>query len=261
MLAQDTSFRYVSFCVWDKGERYRTRLWKNRRTNSATAPRSWVNRCEYILHYVKGGGDGAWAATGLDRIYSNPECFKPLKDWYGAELVRLNLSKGDIAEAYISATGKKAHMLCHYFQDSQFELPTQKVWDSVYVPLGFGKSYEVLREEYEALRYTHNVDASHCNVFAANALSSSSPLRVHPTQKPLDLIRRLIRVSSNPGEVVLDPFMGSGTTAIAAMIENRHYIGYETNADYLAASVELRKHHAAELSQIQITAQKEDAEK
>lgn len=54
----------------------------------------------------------------------------------------------------------------------------------------------------------------------------------HPTQKPLDLIRWLIRTYSNPGQLVLDPFLGSGTTAVAAKAEGRNFLGFETDSRY-----------------------------
>ena len=54
----------------------------------------------------------------------------------------------------------------------------------------------------------------------------------HPTQKSVDLLRWLIRTYTNEGETVLDNCMGSATTAIAAIKEKRHFIGFETNAEY-----------------------------
>ena len=54
----------------------------------------------------------------------------------------------------------------------------------------------------------------------------------HPTIKPLELIRRLIRNSSKENEIVLDCFLGSGTTAVACVLENRKYIGFEINKKY-----------------------------
>lgn len=54
----------------------------------------------------------------------------------------------------------------------------------------------------------------------------------HPTIKPLGIVRTLVFNSSEEGETVLDPFMGSGTTAIAAIREKRHYIGFELNKEY-----------------------------
>lgn len=54
----------------------------------------------------------------------------------------------------------------------------------------------------------------------------------HPTQKPVDLIRYLIRTYTNEGDKVLDNCMGSGTTAIACIKEKRHFIGFELNKEY-----------------------------
>ena len=56
--------------------------------------------------------------------------------------------------------------------------------------------------------------------------------KLHPTQKPVELIRYLIRTYSNPDDVILDNTIGSGTTAIAAIREHRHYIGFELNKEY-----------------------------
>ncbi len=55
---------------------------------------------------------------------------------------------------------------------------------------------------------------------------------MHPTQKPVDLIRYLIRTYTNPGDLILDNCMGSGTTAIAAMREGRNFIGFELEEKY-----------------------------
>lgn len=54
----------------------------------------------------------------------------------------------------------------------------------------------------------------------------------HPTIKPLDIVNNFIINSSNEGDIVFDPFMGSGTTAVAAMKCNRNFLGYELNPDY-----------------------------
>ena len=56
----------------------------------------------------------------------------------------------------------------------------------------------------------------------------------HPTIKPLEIVQNLIRNSSEPGQIVLDPFMGSGTTAVAAASLGRDFIGFELD----------EKHHA-----------------
>jgi DNA modification methylase len=56
--------------------------------------------------------------------------------------------------------------------------------------------------------------------------------REHSTQKPLKLIERLIIASSNEGDIILDPFLGSGTTAIACKKLGRKYIGIEVDKKY-----------------------------
>ena len=56
--------------------------------------------------------------------------------------------------------------------------------------------------------------------------------KLHPTQKPVELVRYLIRTYTNSGGVILDNCMGSGTTAVAAIREHRHYIGFELNNEY-----------------------------
>jgi site-specific DNA-methyltransferase (adenine-specific) len=54
----------------------------------------------------------------------------------------------------------------------------------------------------------------------------------HPTQKPLEIIERMLKASCPPGGLVLDPFMGSGTTAVAARRLGRHFTGFELNPAY-----------------------------
>ncbi|MFZ0634661.1 MAG: site-specific DNA-methyltransferase [Candidatus Acidiferrales bacterium] len=55
----------------------------------------------------------------------------------------------------------------------------------------------------------------------------------HPTQKPVKLLERILLASSNPGDIVLDPFMGSGSAAIAAFRLSRHALGVETGGEFI----------------------------
>lgn len=56
--------------------------------------------------------------------------------------------------------------------------------------------------------------------------------KVHPTEKPLSLFKKFIEVSSNEGDIVFDPFLGSGTTVVGAIELNRKYIGVELSPKY-----------------------------
>ena len=71
------------------------------------------------------------------------------------------------------------------------------------------------------------------------------PSRIHPTQKPVALLRYLIRTYTDPGMTVLDCCAGSGSTCIAAALEHRHYIAFELDPDiYLTAQKNIYTHTA-----------------
>lgn len=60
---------------------------------------------------------------------------------------------------------------------------------------------------------------------------------IHDSQKPVGLFSMLVSQSTNEGDTVLDPFMGSGTTAVACIKEHRHFIGFELNKEYYDKSL------------------------
>jgi len=76
--------------------------------------------------------------------------------------------------------------------------------------------------------------------------SSTSGLMIHPTQKPVDLFRYLIKTYSNPGDTVLDCYFGSASSAIAAHDEKRKWIGSELSPDYFDAAVKRLQNHVAQ---------------
>ena len=57
--------------------------------------------------------------------------------------------------------------------------------------------------------------------------------RLHPTQKPLKLIRDLVKKHSNKGDLIVDTFLGSGTTAVAAKLEGRKFAGCDLSEEYV----------------------------
>jgi site-specific DNA-methyltransferase (adenine-specific) len=61
--------------------------------------------------------------------------------------------------------------------------------------------------------------------------------RVHPTQKPVSLMEKLIRDFTEPGDLICDPFAGSGTTGVAAIRLGRRFLGWEREDKYFAAAV------------------------
>ena len=110
------------------------------------------------------------------------------------------------------------------------QLPTEEVWQKLEKILSFSIPYNKLSQTYNAqLGITDVWDD--INFYGEKA-------RFHPTQKPLKLIERLVLASSNEEDLILDPFMGSGTTAEAARLHQRKYIGFEIDDEYYNKSVE-----------------------
>lgn len=58
----------------------------------------------------------------------------------------------------------------------------------------------------------------------------------HPTQKPVNILKHIIRIASNPSDIVFDPFMGVGSTGVAALEMHRRFIGFEIDELYYNAA-------------------------
>lgn len=86
-----------------------------------------------------------------------------------------------------------------------------------------------------------------CNpkdLWSVARLHKQHPERIaHPTQKPLEIIERIVKASCPPGGLVMDLFMGSGTTAVAARNCGRHFTGFELNGDYCDLARNRMKKH------------------
>ena len=83
---------------------------------------------------------------------------------------------------------------------------------------------------YESVAQTFNAQMGVTDIW--RDIDFYKEKRVHSTQKPLKLIQRLILASSNEGDLVLDPFAGSGSTAIASLQLKRDFITIEADKDY-----------------------------
>ena len=92
------------------------------------------------------------------------------------------------------------------------------------------KEYEDLRKEYEDLRYPFNSISGFTDVWRFNFYKDKR--HSHPTQKPFDLIERIVLTSSNVGDLVVDPTMGTGTTYKVCKSHDRSFIGRELNPKY-----------------------------
>lgn len=89
---------------------------------------------------------------------------------------------------------------------------------------------------YETMK-AENGDKQMKNVWRMPAPSSyEKRYGKHPTQKPVELVARCLRASTNPGDLVFDPFSGSSTTGVAALALGRHFIGCEGDESHVELS-------------------------
>lgn len=103
------------------------------------------------------------------------------------------------------------------------QFPTKELWSKLEKVLDF-------KLPYESVAQTFNPQMGVTDIW--RDIDFYKEKRVHSTQKPLKLIQRLILASSNEGDIVLDPFAGSGSTAIAALQLKRNYITIEADEAY-----------------------------
>lgn len=90
-------------------------------------------------------------------------------------------------------------------------------------------------------------------------LKDDSGKSLHNTQKPMDLLRRVILSSTKAGDTILDPFLGSGTTAAVAKELGRNFIGFEKDSVYVKAAQErVSKIQTIDLSQIEVAKPKRE---
>ena len=129
-----------------------------------------------------------------------------------------------------------------YFPIINAELPVRNmiVWDKKSGPGSYYTfAHELIIYGTAAAKLLHKGGT---NVWRIAAFSSGAKktdgAKRHPTQKPVEIIEKMILDSSEPGAVVLDTFMGSGTTAVACLRTGRNYIGFEQDEKYHAIAQE-----------------------
>lgn len=110
------------------------------------------------------------------------------------------------------------------------QLPTEEMWNKLQEILEFDIPYDKISQTYHAQIGLTDV-WDDVNFYEEKD-------RIHPTQKPQKLLARLLLASSNEDDIILDPFMGGGSTALACINNNRNYIGFEIEQEYYEKSLE-----------------------
>ena len=109
------------------------------------------------------------------------------------------------------------------------QFPTEELWNKLSNILGFQLPYKNISQTFNAIMGVTDVWRD---------IDFYKEERFHPTQKPIKLIERLILASSNPNDIVLDPFSGAGSTQLAAINTKRNYIAIELNEEYYNKAIQ-----------------------
>ena len=224
---KNMEFKFKQMLVWDKfngipaGTQGRNCVFNGQR--------NYAKCCEYILYYT------FQDETGLNKIKLDMNNFKTLRDYSKRLQDYIGLKIGQINKKL--GTRRAEHFFYH--SSTQWDLCTEEVynllienfnideWEEFRTYESLRQEYESLRQEYESLRYVFNIQ----NV---PSILQHEPVKQngHLTPKPIKILETLIKTSSNENDVVLDCFMGSGSTGVACKHTNRKFIGIEVNEKY-----------------------------
>ena len=231
---KNTNFVFKQLLIWDK---FNGSKWNQLNAIVySDGNRNYPKQAEYCLYYT------FQDETGLKVVDNNLELYKPIRDYFRDERKKTNLSYKELNELMGVASnggGMASNILTSYKKGWTFPtkekyelLQTTGICQKPYEELRqeyeeLRQEYEELRQEYEELRYTFNNQG-------LPSVLQHEPVKQngHITPKPTDILEKIIKTSSNEGDIVLDCFMGSGSTGVACMNVNRRYIGIELDKNY-----------------------------
>jgi DNA modification methylase len=220
----ETRFVYKNFIIWNKRYEGSQRKYYFDNVLKTESSRTFRPLTEYCIFYTLQGQDAEYER----RSY----ILRPFIEYMNEVKIKHGISHEVIGKAFGYSDGGKKWF--RYDQPRLLSREKYKKLQSIYPQ--FYKSYADLEheasernKEYGKMRYTYNTQGTHHDVWDYEV----APKLGHVTPKPVEMIENIIRHSSNEGDVVLDCFMGSGTTAVAATRLNRNFIGFERESEYV----------------------------
>ena len=187
----------------------------------ATWAAQWLEECQRILKPT-----GAIYIFGINRMLSH------LQRWLDQNMIYRNWIIWDTIQGAGGGLWVNRHEAILYYSKTR-----QTFEDSDAVKL---ERHEEHIREYGGVEYRFK---SPSNVWRFPCVDENHPDRTaHVTQKPVELMRRIVRASCPPGGFVLDPFAGSGTTLVAAIREGRRTIGFELDKENYQIAAERVAH-------------------
>ncbi|GBG94635.1 DNA modification methylase [Ligilactobacillus salitolerans] len=185
-------------------------------------------------------GNGLYAKKAPLNVFEDINVFRKVHS------LETNRRLREYSKAVLDYIGKKAvdvekemgnERMKHFFhyKSPQFSLPTKQTYSAFVNKYNLRsmpkyQTYEKMKNSFDKRLPTFNLcGENHLeNVF----VFSKDKEHYHPTQKPVKLLEKLIRIYSNKGELVLDNTMGSGSTGVACVNTKRDFIGMELDEEY-----------------------------
>ena len=246
------NFSLLNEIIWHKTNHAANKGWH--------INRSYTPSTERILFFEKKESQNEWNANGLYGRLDNIA-----RNYMNKERNKSNVSITDIKHFFNN------EMARHYFGNSQWVLPNEQSYERLKLFInakarGLGTTEELaklstedlkklvgnltffkadwkdlkeavdkVRDQYKENRRYFKQDENFQDVWTSS-ITGTNEKTYHPTQKPLWMLKRIIKTSCPPDGVVLDLFMGSGTTGVACKELNRDFIGFELDKKYFEIS-------------------------
>ncbi len=204
-----------------------------------------LSKSNFKMKFVKSGGSDLNTNKGIWDKFSNEDYEIFTKNWL-KEAFRILKENGSI---WVAGTYHNIYTTGHIMQKIGFEILNEVLWHkSDATPnmscTRFVADHENFIWARKGKKHTFNYEKMK-NINGGKQMRSiwtkgktTGGKRIHPTQKPEWLLERIIAANSNQKNIIFDPFMGSGTTAVVAQKLNRHFLGSEIDKDYYKKSLE-----------------------
>jgi DNA modification methylase len=238
----ETNFIFRQFIVWNKRFKESSKKGFLDGYVEVNNLRNYQQMAEYILYYT------FQDETGLTKIMDS--CVYPIREYIRSEIIRAKgkIILGDINRILgtadngggVASACLSLDKLCPAMITEEHYLILRRWLNGGKEYEYLRKEYEYLRKEYEDLRFTFNNQKTHHSVWNYDIEKKQG----HTTPKPLELIKNIILHSSKERDIVLDCFIGSGTTGIACKQLGRNFIGIDLSAEYSKIARERLKQQA-----------------
>ena len=196
--------------------------------------RNYINTNEYLIYYT------LQKDSGRGTVMYDYNKFSEIKNYFKVEKEKIENTGIKIKDKV-----KWTKHFHSFAQGQSFGFPTKQSYEELqntftgYFNIPYDElkhRYEELKKEYEKEKYTFNATegVENCLEYSFKTDKQFN----HPTQKPIKLLEDIIDNSSNVGDIVLDLFIGSGSTGVAALNLHRKFIGIELDEKYFEIAKE-----------------------